>query len=171
MRFWFVRHGESFHNSKSLFCGSIDSPLTELGVNQSLHVAQFFVREQIDWVASSPLKRARQTAECVAAAVGLGVTIDGRLTEHTKGVLEGEPYRKMRSSEWVNVDGAEPMVDLYTRVEECLKDLSVLGGVGVVVSHAGVGRAIQAIRRQVEPESLYELKKVGNADPYLVNLY
>lgn len=170
VEFFFVRHGESVHNADGLFCGQIDSPLTDSGSRQAFEVAQVLADEQLDWIVTSPLIRAHDTALALARARDLPVEVDGRLTEHAKGVLEGTPYRRMRSTEWADVVGAESMRALYERVAQALGDLVGRPGVGVVVAHAGVSRAVECVRVGGDPDRLYELAKVDNATPYRVRL-
>ena len=61
--------------------GTKDPPLGEVGLAQARRLAQWLEGERIDAVYSSHLKRAVQTAEPVAAARGLSVTIDEGLRE------------------------------------------------------------------------------------------
>lgn len=170
MRFYFLRHGESVANANGQFCGSIDSPLTERGITQAERAAEFFTDIHIDWIATSPMRRAKATADLVAHRCGLSLIVDARLAEHTKGELEGTPHRKIASRDWDHVTGAETMQQLYDRVLASLTDLSLLDGTGIIVSHAGVARAIQAIHDSIPAQDLYGLKKAGNAEPYLVDL-
>jgi broad specificity phosphatase PhoE len=170
MRFYFVRHGESITNAKGLFCGSMNSPLTELGFAQAERAADFLHDTPIDWLATSPMVRAKATADIIAARHNLNLIIDPRLAEHAKGQLEGTPHHKVESRDWDSVPGAEAMQQLYDRVNASLVDLSHLDGTGLIVSHAGVARAIQAIRDGVPARDLYSLKKAGNAEPYFVDI-
>ena len=170
MRFYFVRHGESIHNAMGLFCGSLDSPLTRKGEGEARTAALALDHVALDWVVSSPLVRARYTAEAITSHHGLRVELDPRLAEHTKGVVEGTPHHKMPSAAWPSIDGAESMTELYARVYAALVSISARTGTGVVVAHAGVARAIEAIHHGTAPEDLYGLKKAGNAAPYLVEM-
>lgn len=170
MQFWFVRHGESEHNAQGMFCGSLDSPLTTKGHQQARQAAQFFLDKQCQWIVTSPLVRAYETAEPIARQQKLHLIIDSRLKEHSKGDKENTEYMKMRSFQWRDIPGAEPMESLYERTLSSLQDLSELNGVGIIVSHAGVARAVEAIRTQTSPAELYDLGKVGNAEPYLVTI-
>lgn len=170
MDFWFVRHGESAHNAEGLFCGSINSPLTGAGFLQAEKAAEFFTGIWVDWVVTSPLQRAVVTAKAIESTTGMQAIVDPRLSEHAKGVLEGTPYRKMSSHEWDTVPGAETMQHLYRRVHDSLSDLVLLGGTGIIVSHAGVARAIQSIQQGTPAADLYNLNKVRNAEPYKVEI-
>jgi probable phosphoglycerate mutase len=170
MEFWFVRHGESAHNAAGLYAGREDSPLTARGLDQARAAADLLALLDVSWVVSSPLGRARATADFVAAGLGLPVFLDDRLVEHGKGSLEGKLYQPLSALQWASVPGAEPMGELYDRVRSCLVDLSRRDGVGVVVAHAGVARAVDAVRFGLDQATFYDQPRCANADPYLVRL-
>jgi broad specificity phosphatase PhoE len=89
-RLYLVRHGENLANlTKELSCRRIDYPLTPKGVLQAQQTAAYFRERQIDEIYASPLRRARETAEIIGAAVGLPVTIVEEFREVDVGELEG----------------------------------------------------------------------------------
>ena len=69
-----IRHGETEWNRVERFRGRIDIDLNEEGRRQADAVARRLSHWRIGSIYSSPLKRARQTAEPIAAACGLEVT-------------------------------------------------------------------------------------------------
>jgi broad specificity phosphatase PhoE len=77
----FVRHGETDANRQRLALGRADPALTERGVAQADALARRLAAERIASVRSSPLRRARDTAAPIAAALGLEVVVDDRLVE------------------------------------------------------------------------------------------
>src|SRR2546423_3458924 len=85
-----VRHGQSVANVEGVFSnGLIDLPLTALGERQASAVAERLAGRPIAAVYSSPLLRARQTAEVVAARAGSAVIVDDDLDEVRVGSLDG----------------------------------------------------------------------------------
>lgn len=66
MRLILVRHGESEWNRIGRYQGQMDAPLSELGLRQAEALAERLRREQIDAIYTSPLQRARRTAEAIA---------------------------------------------------------------------------------------------------------
>jgi broad specificity phosphatase PhoE len=87
--FYFARHGESQHNKLQLCAGSqIDSPLTEKGIQQAHHLKTQIKNLQLDQVVSSPLIRAKKTAEIIWQGPLL---VDEGLREFNFGVFEGTP--------------------------------------------------------------------------------
>lgn len=66
MRLILVRHGESEWNRIGRYQGQEDAPLSELGLRQAEALANRLKREQIEAIYTSPLQRARRTAEAIA---------------------------------------------------------------------------------------------------------
>jgi len=86
----FVRHGESTWNVEGRFQGRQDPPLSELGERQARAVAQRLASvDHPAAIVSSPLSRARRTAEVIGAACELPVAFDERLVEISHGDWEG----------------------------------------------------------------------------------
>ena len=89
---YYVRHGENPANITREFSHRlVDYSLTERGVAQARETAAYFSDKPIAAVYSSPLKRARETAEIVAEPHGLPVTQLEEFRELNVGVLEGQP--------------------------------------------------------------------------------
>jgi broad specificity phosphatase PhoE len=73
-----ARHGETDWNRESRFQGHADPPLNERGREQAAELAEALADEQLADVYSSPLRRAFETAELVAARHGLpAVPVEG----------------------------------------------------------------------------------------------
>ena len=83
-----VRHGESLYNAEGRVQGQSDVPLSDLGRRQGEAAAGALAGLDIDALYSSPLRRAIQTAECVAARLGLEIRTDPRLKEVDAGVFQ-----------------------------------------------------------------------------------
>lgn len=85
-----LRHGQTALSVERRFAGRGDAPLTETGLQQAAAAAaRLQARGGIDLVVSSPLSRARRTAEAVAGATGAGLLIDEDLAETDFGDWEG----------------------------------------------------------------------------------
>src|SRR5690606_19463853 len=74
-------HGETPLSVAKRFSGIGDPALTSNGMAQAEAAAARLSREPVDAIVSSPLKRARQTAEAVAVRTGLPVLVDDDLRE------------------------------------------------------------------------------------------
>ena len=88
LQVYLVRHGETQWNAQRRIQGQSDSALTEKGERQAEQVAKRAKTLGITHVISSDLGRTRHTAEIIALACGVDVTLDARLRELDMGVLE-----------------------------------------------------------------------------------
>ena len=95
---YLVRHGESTGNQENRWQGTAEYPLSELGVRQAECVAGYFAGRPLDAVITSPLARARQTAEIVARAIGCPLESDSRLVEYDVGELAGLRQDEIRDT-------------------------------------------------------------------------
>ena len=68
-----VRHGETQWNAENRVCGRTDLPLTPAGLRQAAHTAELLAGLPIERIYSSPMLRARQTAQAAADRLGLRV--------------------------------------------------------------------------------------------------
>ena len=87
-----ARHGESTWNAEGRYQGRCDAPLSERGILQATALAEYLSRNgsaRPNAIVSSPLSRARDTADIVAHALGLPVETDERLIEISHGAWEG----------------------------------------------------------------------------------
>ncbi|MDQ2749787.1 MAG: histidine phosphatase family protein [Actinomycetota bacterium] len=83
-----LRHGEVFNPDRVLYGRLPGYGLSDLGIAQAKLAAEFLAARDVGHLVSSPLERAQQTAEPLAAALGLDVVIDERLIE-AANALEG----------------------------------------------------------------------------------
>ena len=89
--FLLVRHGETDWNRENRFQGHADPPLNDVGRSQARELAETLLGEGASAVYASPLRRARETAEIIAAVLGLDVRLDPRLMEVDVGSMV-RPY-------------------------------------------------------------------------------
>lgn len=144
-----VRHGRTALNASGCLQGRIDEPLDEVGRAQAGAVATHV--GPVDELISSPLLRARQTAD----AFGAPYAIDERWIELSYGELEGRPTIDALSAEawerWRNDPsfapfGGESLIALDARVRAALIELSdrAVDRIVVVVSHVSPIKAAVA---------------------------
>jgi broad specificity phosphatase PhoE len=141
-----VRHGESTGNANGLLLGRIDAPLTAKGEAQAVSVGP--VLSGVTRLISSPLQRARHTAE--ALGTGLPIEIDDRWIEVDYGEFDGRPlgsvpdevWTKWRSDPEFRPPDGESLREAGTRVRVACEELFSEDGQGargpgavVVVSH------------------------------------
>ena len=73
--FWYLRHGETDWNAQGLSQGNVDIPLNPTGLAQARSAAARLRNRGIATIVSSPLSRARVTAEIAGEALSLPVQI------------------------------------------------------------------------------------------------
>jgi broad specificity phosphatase PhoE len=152
-----VRHGETDWNRVGRWQGGSDTQLNDLGREQARALADQLDGD-IDVVYSSDLARARETAEIVAAKLGLEVRLDPRLRERGFGGWEGlttteiedrfgDAHRRWLAGEGAGADDAETFEDFSARVNHFLADLVRLhpDDEVLVISHGGSIRVIHAL--------------------------
>ena len=88
MLLYCIRHGESTYNAEGRVQGQSDVPLSETGRRQGEAVAAALAGLPIEALYASPLRRALQTAQPVAEALGLPIQNDPRLKEVHAGVFQ-----------------------------------------------------------------------------------
>ncbi|SDK87455.1 probable phosphoglycerate mutase [Nonomuraea maritima] len=93
-----LRHGETPLSVERRFSGRGDAELTANGLAQAAAAAERLAREpyRLDAIVTSPLKRARQTAEAVAARTGLDVEVEDDLREADFGAWEGHTFTEVQ---------------------------------------------------------------------------
>lgn len=134
-----VRHGRTTANSRGELQGRADNELDEFGRTQAARLAAAV--GPVDHVISSPLARARQTAD----AFGVGYEIDERWIEYDYGALEGTPLSQVPREIWSRWQtdstweppGGESYDALFARVIEACDELAARAATEqiVVVSH------------------------------------
>ena len=145
--FWFLRHGETDWNARNLSQGNIDIPLNEVGRAQAVTASRLLSRRGIRTIVSSPLSRARDTADVAAAAIGRDVSLDEELREVSFGEQEGQPMGDWYD-DWIAgtflPPGAEPFADLKARAVRALNRALDLESPVLVVAHGALFRAVRA---------------------------
>ena len=92
MKLIITRHGQTKENKAKILQGQIEGELSELGKEQAKKVAERLKNEQIDYIFSSPLARAKNTAEeIIKFHVGKPFELRDELKELHMGELQGKP--------------------------------------------------------------------------------
>jgi len=144
--FWFLRHGETDWNAQNLSQGDVDIPLNETGLAQARSAALLLRNRGITSILSSPLSRAKVTADIAGRTLGLPVSVDEDLREVAFGVQEGKPM-----SEWFTAwiagaltpEGAESFQSLTHRAVTAINRCTARPPVVLVVAHGALFRALR----------------------------
>lgn len=152
-RLYFIRHGESNVNIENLMGGhKSDKGLTALGIQQAERLRDRLAASgeiQPDVLLSSPLPRAKQTAQIIAPALGLPLTFDPEIEEVRPGELVDElsfvqAVAQYGPPEFDNPDkaffpGTETLREFVARVQQALNRIAheYAGKTVVMVTHGG----------------------------------
>jgi len=89
----FLRHGQAKNNTDRILAGRTPGvPLTDTGIKQAEQTGKLLEDMNISAIYSSPIQRAKHTAEIVGEHNSVDVTIDDRLIELDMGKFTGVPY-------------------------------------------------------------------------------
>ncbi|RJE89806.1 histidine phosphatase family protein [Paenibacillus sp. 1011MAR3C5] len=146
-----IRHGITDWNECNRAQGWTDIPLNERGYSQAQAIAQRLSAEHWDIVFSSPLARARQTAEAIRKAIRINIIEhDDRLKEINCGLIEGtteEDRLRQWGADWRSQDlGMEPYAEVAKRGITWINEISHIYANKriLVISHgAWIGLTLQ----------------------------
>lgn len=118
-----LRHGETILNARDCYRGWSPVPLDDNGIQQAHAAAKFLKSARLKQIISSPLPRARTTAEITASAHGLYVQQDGGLLPWHVGMFGGldrdlnnPALRLFVNSPYVVIPGGESLEDFEQRM-------------------------------------------------------
>ncbi|HVF78896.1 MAG TPA: histidine phosphatase family protein [Solirubrobacteraceae bacterium] len=174
-----VRHGQTERSSTGTYSGLLDVPLTQTGRQQAQDTAQQLAGAGIDAVVSSPLERARHTAQAIADAAGVELTVDARLSEVDYGPFEGldrdgaraalgDVYENWRADPFgAPVPGMEPLDDALQRARAVTADVLAAHEHPVIVGHQGILRIVLVALGQIAPGDYFHTR-LQEAQPIVV---
>ena len=149
-----VRHGQTELNYNKVFFGKLDPSLNELGIEQANMAKKKLLNISYDNIYSSPLKRAKETAE-ICNHLKKDIIFDKNIEELNFGIFEGLTYEeilakypeeaKLMEKDWKNFNyktGESPF-QMYERVISFLKRLDFSKD-NLVVAHWGIINSILA---------------------------
>ena len=151
-----IRHGETDYNVRDAMLGQLDPPLNERGLGHARDIAGRLQQFPVTRIFSSPLIRARHTAEIAAAALNLPLQLDDDLMEVSFGEYDGMDgaeaerlgIRKQMYADRMNFrpPGGEAYSDVLRRVGRFFTRHRILesDGLTVIASHKGTARMIWA---------------------------
>lgn len=143
-----IRHGETEWNRLGKIQGRTDIPLNKTGEKQAKQCSVLLERSEWDFIVTSPLQRAKKTAEIMNERIQLPILemnvfqerdygeAEGMEREHREALFPTRAYPKMETREQLNnrvKEGLQYIETTYT-------DKNIL-----LVSHGGVINTILAI--------------------------
>ncbi|GII27491.1 bifunctional RNase H/acid phosphatase [Planotetraspora mira] len=167
-----LRHGETPLSVDKRFSGLGDPSLTADGMAQAEAAATRLSRKpyEIEVIVSSPLTRARQTAEAVASRTGLAVSVEEDLRETDFGAWEGHTFAEIQKrwpddlAAWladpeVAPPGGESFATTARRVERARARIieAHQGRTVLVVSHVTPIKLLVRSALEAPPQALYRM--------------
>ncbi|QBI54759.1 bifunctional RNase H/acid phosphatase [Streptomonospora litoralis] len=165
-----LRHGQTPMSVERRFAGAGDIGLTETGHAQARAAARHLAAAGVDVVVSSPLRRARDTADPIAAELSLPVEEVGGLRETDFGAWEGLTFGEVQGSRpgelqrWLSdiraaPEGGESFAAVAERVAEAREKLLArhAGRTVLVVSHVTPIKVLLQQALLAPPEALFRM--------------
>lgn len=186
LRIYVTRHGQDQDNANGILNGRRDEPLTDRGIEQAQKTAENIKALSLtfDAIYTSPLVRAKRTAEIIAETIG-GPAPESRsdLIERDFGVMTGVPVAKIDEmcsprivktatvSYFLDPEGAETFEDLLVRSRKILGDLRHAREDGnvLLVTHGDIGKMIYAAYYLLDWRDVLEMFHFGNTDLLLLS--
>ena len=168
----FLRHGQAKNNTERVLSGRTPGvPLTDKGITQAQQTAELLEHMNISAIYSSPIQRAKHTAEIVGKHNSIDVKIDDRLIELDMGKFTGIPYDEIFASHGnvflkfyngeleIAHNGVETFADVKKRVTSIVDEIiekhpdqNV-----VLVTHMDPIKAMLSNVVDLSPTNLFEL--------------
>ncbi len=175
MELLIIRHGQSEADLLEVHEGRADFPLTELGIVQATHMAEYVAKKYSpDVILSSPLKRASGTAQILQQEIGCDLMYEEDLMEFNNGVLAGlsrkeaaikYPLPKGGRPVHIPIQDGESELEFRYRAERIAqkilheyKDYKRVA----IVSHGGlISNFIKAVLNQSNSKTVYPTGDTG----------
>ncbi len=172
MDIYLIRHGETRGNREGYFRGRSDFPLNENGREQARLLAEALKDSGIGRIYSGPLSRAKETAEILAAKLGVSVEVEEGFNNINLGPWEGRKKEEIKrefprefqlwitTPEKLKLPGAETVMEVMERAVKTLKRVveenEALGAIAVV-THRAVLKPLIAGILEIKPPFFWKV--------------
>ena len=168
MKILLTRHGQTDWNLARKVQGVTDIELNETGIKQAEEVRKKLLNEKIDIIITSPLKRARKTAEIIGNGRNIPIIIDNGINERRFGKLEGHKPEGIDFEQIWNYklnkqyEDTESIGELFERVTAFLNKIKkeYKNKTVLLVTHGGITVPIRATLEGI-PEGMEVLTGLG----------
>lgn len=167
-----VRHGETVENSQRICQGQTEGTLTPNGFAQAEAVSKELSGVKFDAIYTSPLKRARLTAEIIQKHQAETPIFELKhLMERGMGEMEGKQFPD--NFDYTSpINDAEPLTDMFNRVVESLKYIAQNhpNQQVAIVTHGITIRMIKCFIQNIPLDKLNEIELQGNGTYFSVQI-
>lgn len=141
---YIFRHGQTDYNVSRRVMGQLDIPLNETGIAQAAELSTRLANTHLEVIYTSPLLRAKQTAQILADKIGAPIIPDKRLMERNNGNLQGHivhgtdnpaeyqtdynqlelflPATQLNDNNW-KPDGGESRTECWSRAQKAVTEI------------------------------------------------
>ncbi len=186
MEIYLCRHGQNVDNANGILNGRRDLPLTALGESQAFSMGDR-IREaglSFDLICSSPLQRAKRTAETIAERIGYHgeIRVMDLLVERDFGVMTGIEQARIKElcspdiietstvTYFLHPEGSESFPELIKRASSLLEEVRGLKVERVLlVTHGDIGKMIYAAYYNLPWRQVLTDFHFGNTDLLLMS--
>jgi broad specificity phosphatase PhoE len=185
---YLIRHGATEGNSEKRYKGSIDVPISQEGLEQVRRSAEFIRGDleggSLSAVYASPLSRAYDSAELIAAPFGLSPIVIAELKERNFGIWEGMALSEIHEKypdafrAWAanplehSPLGGESTIEVRERIVPTVEGIVARHRDEdiAIVAHGGVNRVILCHCLCVPLEHLFRIEQ-DNAAVNIIKFY
>jgi broad specificity phosphatase PhoE len=170
MEVYFVRHGKTDYNNKKLLQGRTDIDLNEEGLKQANTLGRELQTKNIDFIISSPLRRAQETA--YSLNLNCPIFLDDRLIERELGEYEGKPVNTYDFPKYNDYNlnskekGVEGIQQVIERITKFINELKVnySDSKVVVVSHGALLRYVPCYFEGIPEDGMIKTNVLNNCE-------
>lgn len=167
---YYVRHGHAENNDVGIFPDdeNYQYKLTEKGLEQVKEIADFLSPSKAEAIFTSPVYRAKETAEIIARNLSLKVFEDYRLKEVELGTLKNRPVKEIFQNDpnWYYEyfeEGYKYGLEKYSKIRERMLDFvkeKMEQGYSkiIAVSHLEPIRAMVTLTLKVSPKDVRKIE-------------
>jgi broad specificity phosphatase PhoE len=186
----FIRHCRSEANEQDILASRIDYPLSYQGKLDARHIAEKINRlYTIEAIISSPLSRAKETAEYIAQEKGIQIKEEVQLIEQDLGIFSGLSYTEIekrtdyqhdRNKRWLwKPENGESYKEIYERIRDFFERIIDPMDVSTIlcVTHAVTMRMVRAFLENSTPlypkeiaqnGEIWEIQYKGSGKTYII---
>jgi len=144
MILYVTRHGETDYNARKRYTGSIDAPLNATGIKQAEKLAHSLSGVEFEVIVSSPLMRAKQTAEAISRLHGIPIFIIDEFAEISLGVYEGLTREEAQSQ----------YPDIWAKLSDRPSNIAPIGGETHIQFDARIAIGLEKLRKSHDSKNV-----------------
>ncbi len=186
MDFLLIRHGQTSLHKGEVLAGWTNDPGLDFDGQQQVkklaeHIRELFPQLHFDAIYTSPLPRAKQTAEMLSAILTIPLFMDNNLKDINIGDWAGQSLAEIANSAigkryfldpvGVRLPNGEEIVEVLDRVipviERIRKDF--INGSAIIVSHLDVIKLILAHYSHHSLHDLHSLEMIPTASGRIIS--